>query len=301
VAADPTLRHLFPKDDGAPNTLDASAIIRRSRARRLPKRLAVGSVTTLAVAGIVIASVQGVGVVGQPAAQVAQSEASSEDLSSASKTATPLSIQGQSAGQEASQFAAGTGQLDEATVPPDSSADYPFAYTATSDSRSAATINACGGTLGQVPVNDAGLTVSLDFPRVATLSGNAIAGTVTVTNTGDSAVVGTAGTNAVVALSKNNTVLWYTNEPIINTALNEPSRFEPGATRSYKASFWPVTCSPGDSATVRDANGRAYVEAFGRGLPTVTPGDYDLSAFVDFDTNSDVDILGSPLTTITLK
>lgn len=301
MAADPTIRHLFPKDDGAPNTLDASAIIRRSRARRLPKRLAVGSVTTLAVAGIVIASVQGVGVVGQPAAQVAQSEASSEDLSSASKTATPLSIQGQSAGQEASQFSSGTEQLGEAAIPLDSSGNYPFTYTAASNSPSAATINACGGTLGQVPVNDAGLTVSLDFPRVATLSGNAIAGTVTVTNTGDSAVVGTAGDYAVVALSKNNVVLWYSNLLPTDLVLREPTSFEPGATRSYKASFWPVTCSPGDSATVRNTDGKSYIEGFGPGLPAVTPGNYDLSAFVDFDGGSDVDILGSPLTTITLK
>ena len=51
------LRDLFASTE-APNTLDARRIITRSRARRLPKQLAAGSIGALAVVGVVVLGVQ---------------------------------------------------------------------------------------------------------------------------------------------------------------------------------------------------------------------------------------------------
>lgn len=49
------LRDLFGSAD-VPHTLDAKRVIARSRARRLPRQFAIGAVSTLAVAGIVVVS-----------------------------------------------------------------------------------------------------------------------------------------------------------------------------------------------------------------------------------------------------
>ena len=51
------LRDLFAKAD-APNRLDTAKIVARSRARRVPKQLAAGTLGALAVVGIVIGGVQ---------------------------------------------------------------------------------------------------------------------------------------------------------------------------------------------------------------------------------------------------
>ncbi len=51
------LRDAFAQAD-APNTLDARRIVARSRARRLPRQLAAGSVGALALAGVVVLGVQ---------------------------------------------------------------------------------------------------------------------------------------------------------------------------------------------------------------------------------------------------
>jgi hypothetical protein len=59
MPTDADLRRLF-HDAAAPTaTIDPDAIIRRSRRRRLPQQLGVGSVLTLAVAGIGVASING--------------------------------------------------------------------------------------------------------------------------------------------------------------------------------------------------------------------------------------------------
>lgn len=59
MPTDAELRTLF-HDAAAPRaSLDAAAIIRRSKRRRLPQQLGAGSVLTLAVAGIGVASING--------------------------------------------------------------------------------------------------------------------------------------------------------------------------------------------------------------------------------------------------
>jgi hypothetical protein len=55
MATEDDLRDLFASSH-APHRLDAKRVVAKSRARRLPKQIAVGAISTLAVAGIVVVS-----------------------------------------------------------------------------------------------------------------------------------------------------------------------------------------------------------------------------------------------------
>ena len=57
---DAELHRLFRETEAPPSTIDAAAIIRRSKRRRLPQQVGVGSAVTLAVAGISVASINGI-------------------------------------------------------------------------------------------------------------------------------------------------------------------------------------------------------------------------------------------------
>ena len=57
MASDPNIRHLFsaPQPDDA---IDVAAVVRRARARRLPKVLGIAGVSVLAIGGIVVGGLQ---------------------------------------------------------------------------------------------------------------------------------------------------------------------------------------------------------------------------------------------------
>lgn len=57
MASEKDLRDLFAGAE-APNTLDAGRVIRRSRARRLPRQVAAGSLGALALVGVTVLGVQ---------------------------------------------------------------------------------------------------------------------------------------------------------------------------------------------------------------------------------------------------
>lgn len=65
------LRRMLGAAGDAPNRLDAGAVVRRSRARRLPKQLAAGAIGVLAVAGISVLSVQSLTAAPAPSTMVA--------------------------------------------------------------------------------------------------------------------------------------------------------------------------------------------------------------------------------------
>lgn len=58
MSDDQRLRDLFAQQQPPPGGIDASAVIRRSRARRLPRQLAAGTIGALAVVGIGVLGVQ---------------------------------------------------------------------------------------------------------------------------------------------------------------------------------------------------------------------------------------------------
>jgi hypothetical protein len=57
VATEPNLRHLFAESSPG-GEIDVAAVVRRARARRLPRMLGAGAVGTLAIAGLVVGGLQ---------------------------------------------------------------------------------------------------------------------------------------------------------------------------------------------------------------------------------------------------
>ena len=271
MATEPNIRNLFPADDTPIKALDAGAIIRRSRARRLPKRLAVGGITTLAVAGIVVASVQGFGTTANISASSQQSEAT---------TAQEPAEQG-SADSPMSATEAGGADLSSKRAP-------------------AVSINQCGGTIAELDLPSSDLELSLDFPKTATLDGKEISGTVTLTNTGDETLSGHLQQNhPAITLSQDGVVLWHSNFTAEDSMMHYPEPLAPGQSVEYTTTFWPVTCTVEDETADPDAD--IDYGTWGQFLPEVDPGEYQLSALMDFETTDDVELVASPTSTITLK
>jgi hypothetical protein len=163
-----------------PRRLDAAAIIRRSKRRRLPQQLAVGGLSTLAVAGIGFAGVTAL-------------------------RALPQGATVMSAGSSA----------DSGTVPERSDPS-----TAKDAKRAPADrINLCGGALAEVTPNPDGLVLSTAFPASSAAGASAIEGTATLTNTGTRAIRGTTAASPAITLSQDGVVLWHSNGPMIMLAV----------------------------------------------------------------------------------
>ena len=60
MATEPNLRHLFDAPQPA-SAIDVASVVRRSRARRVPKVLGVAGVSVLAIGGLVFGGVQVLG------------------------------------------------------------------------------------------------------------------------------------------------------------------------------------------------------------------------------------------------
>jgi hypothetical protein len=161
-------------DASAPNTLDPKRIIARSRARRLPRQLATGAASTLAVVGIVVLGVQ--------VAQLPQQ--------SAIMGTTMESDGGADAPVEAFDQT-----LEEIKRAP------------------ADRVNLCEGAMADVAPSAYGLRLDAVFPATA-LSGTApVEGAVTLTNTSDRQVVGSTASSPSLTLSRDGIVVWHSNGP----------------------------------------------------------------------------------------
>jgi hypothetical protein len=191
-----------------PRRLDAAAIIRRSKRRRLPQQLAVGGLSTLAVAGIGFAGV----------------------------TAFRMLPQG------AMIMSAGS-SADSGTVPersgPSTAQDAKDAKRAPADR-----INLCGGPLAELAPNPDGLVLSTAFPANSATGTGAIDGTATLTNTGTRTIRGTTAASPAITISQDGVVLWHSNGPMIMLAVVVD--LAPAQSMSYPASFTPVRCEPAD-------------------------------------------------------
>jgi hypothetical protein len=152
-------------------------------------------------------------------------------------------------------------------------------------------VNLCGGRLAQVAPNPAGLVLTADFPA-ASASAESVQGTVTLTNTGGTHVRGTTAASPAITLSRNDVTLWHSNGPSI--AMAAVVDLEPGASMTYRATLVPVVCGKEDDRA----------ESFRSGLPHVAPGNYQVSAAIDFvgDGNSATSgLITGPLATVTLN
>ncbi|WP_213813967.1 hypothetical protein [Glaciihabitans sp. dw_435] len=210
MPAEPNLHDLFrAESDSTTGSIDTQSVIRRSRRRRLPAQIGVGSVFTLAIAGVGVAGITGVRNLGNSGGS-----ASTASDSSVSATDSPMTAEG-----------APTGSSAGAKRAP------------------ASRINLCGGTLAEVAPSDSGLVLTTHFSDAA-VGAKSVAGIVTLTNTGTATVKGWTGPTPTVTLSQKGIVLWHSNGPEI--ALGVQVDLAPGESMDYKTTFTPVVCGVED-------------------------------------------------------
>jgi len=197
-------------DASGSGRLDAAAVIRRSKRRRLPQQLAVGGLSTLAVAGIGVAGFTALRMLPQGALTMSAG-------SSADSGAVPEHVNPERAAPGAAQ--------DTKRAPADR-------------------INLCGGPLAEVAPNPDGLVLSTAFPESSATGTGPIEGTVTLANTGTQTIKGTTAASPAITVSQGGVVLWHSNGPMIMLAVVVD--LAPGQSMSYRASFTPVRCGAAD-------------------------------------------------------
>ena len=209
MATDPNLRDLFRGDTPKLPTIDTATVIRRSKTRRLPAQVGIGGAFTLAVGGLGIAGLQGLG---------STQTASDSTFSTADQApGTRDGIQGMMEGD-----APASGDIKRAP---------------------ADRINLCGGTLAEVAPSATGLVLTAAFPDSP--AGTApVTGTVTLTNTGTESVAGYTSPTPAVTLSQDGIVLWHSNGPTIMSI--QDVMLAPGESLEFAASFTPVVCGVED-------------------------------------------------------
>lgn len=164
------LRDAFANAD-APNTLDARRIVARSRARRIPRQLAAGSVGALALVGVVVLGVQ---------------------VSQFSSPATTTSMTGGTAYESSDSAPAPEADTMLKRAPADQ-------------------INLCTAPVAEVAPSQYGLQLDVVAPESAPAGTAPVAVTVRLTNTSDGRVVGSTGSLPAITLSQGGIVKWHTN------------------------------------------------------------------------------------------
>jgi hypothetical protein len=241
-----------------PRTLDAGRIIRRSKRRRLPRQVGVGGVMTLAVASVAVGGITGLKsfLPGSATSGVSQNmDTGASELAPGRDTSSGSPPQGQAPAQG------------------ESAADR---------------LNRCGSQVASVPSNSSGLVLTAHFPPRAPANGEPVTGTVTLTNTGTTAVTGSTAASAVITVSHQAIVVWHSNGPMIMLA--QLVDLAPGQSMDYQASFTPVRCDAADDTP----------EGFPDDLPPLGAGDYQVSALLDVNHGSTKTLVGSQPVTIRL-
>ena len=149
--------------------------------------------------------------------------------------------------------------------------------------------NLCGGELADVAPSSSGLELAIAFPATASSTADRIRGVVRITNTSATRLTGDIWPGPAMALSRDGVVLWHTGGAHLGVA--RPLDLEPGESFAAPAVFVPVACT-----AEADSDDLGVVPDFAH----VDPGVYQLSALVDFRSDSGVDLVAGPMTTITL-
>jgi hypothetical protein len=175
------IHSLFAKsDDAGLGTIDAATVIRRSRARRLPLKLATGAAVVLVVGGLGFAGIQGA-------------------LNNAPLAST-AGASNERAGEDSSQLFSESTESQFDRAPADK-------------------INLCTGAVAEVAPSQSGLELAVDFPD-ATVGQSSVEGVVTLTNTGTEAVTGYTAAAPAITLAQNGIVLWHSNGAMIALAVD---------------------------------------------------------------------------------
>ncbi|MEP6477901.1 MAG: hypothetical protein ABJB03_00790 [Rhodoglobus sp.] len=173
------LRKMLGETDAPSARIDVAKVIRGSRARRLPRQLAVGGVSTLAVLGI--------GFLGVSALQPQQASDSSVSTLYAPE--------------------AGSGASDNDSTTNDSIKRAP-----------ADKINLCTGPVSDVAPSVTGLQLDAEFASPIAAGTAPVDGSVRLTNLGATRVTGSIGAAPAVTVSQGGIVLWHSNGPTIDLA-----------------------------------------------------------------------------------
>jgi len=248
MADESELRSMLQREAAAAETpeLDPGRLVRRSRARRLPRQLAAGGALAVAVLGLGVGTASGIRLLeGPPEMSSAGGGADASDEEAGALSENDEAVP-ESAGESGDDAAGGGIQLAPAYK-----------------------LHACGGMLGGVPEDGIpGVRVEIEFPDEAP-AGDTVHGTVEVTNDTGEPLVGVMSDVAATTLSRDGVVLWHT--PRMDRTL--PVDLDPGESTTLQASFEPRICSAED-------DGR---EDFRQNLPTVDPGLYDVSVAFDIE------------------
>jgi hypothetical protein len=127
----------------------------------------------------------------------------------------------------------------------------------------------CGSELTTTAPAADGLVLTVQ-PVDAAASDRGIPVTVTLTNTGKAEVAGSLSPFPTLTLSRDGIVLWHSNGPVPSIA--QEVDLAPGAGITFQSTFEPVVCAAADDAP----------SGFRSDLPAAGPGQYQLSAVVDF-------------------
>lgn len=242
--SDRDVRDLLASAPLPPVSIDTASVIRRSRMRRLPRQLGVGAAVTLAVAGIGVAAVTGL----RPPQQSMVTGASDQartDQSGAEQSGAEQSESNQPGGQTPLEAASGGTMLAPVEK-----------------------LNPCGGPVTPVEASETGLVLTPHFPASAPATGAPVAGTVTLSNTGDRRVVGTTAAAPAITVAQGGVTVWHSNGPMIMMAVMVD--LAPGESMDYQASLTPVLCAEEDETR----------ESFRDDLPALAPGSFDLTAAI---------------------
>ena len=263
---EPTLSDLFHSADGPDSSrIDVRATIRRSRRARLPRQVAAGAALSLAVVGIGVAGITGVnGFRGAAGASTASDHSVSESSESG---AEPAQSGGQPAPGSGSGPASADGVLKRAPVEK---------------------LNLCSGQIADVAASATGLQLTVDFAD-AVAGSTAVSGTATLTNNGTERMVGYTAASPAITLSRDGTVLWHSNGPTIQTAVEVD--LDPGESLAYPASFSPVVCGVEDDSA----------ESFRTDLPPALAGSYQVSGAIDFLAEGSPELVTGPLSDVVLE
>ncbi|PRY69554.1 hypothetical protein B0I08_102230 [Glaciihabitans tibetensis] len=275
-----SLPDLFREADSrATSVLDAQHIIRLSKRRRLPGRIAVGSVVSLAVIGVGVAGVNGLNAL-SPGTTAISGSAESFESADAPAADSPTSDSDSGSG------AAGSPDTDASA-----GSEVPSAGgfgEQTILGAPANKLNLCGGTVAEVAPSESGLELSVEFPD-ASVGSASVSGTATLTNTGDDPVSGYASPTPAITLSQDGVVIWHSNGPTIMSIAD--INLAPGESMVFAASFTPSVCA------VEDDLGESFRET----LPVASAGQYQVSAALDVSGDLGTELVTGPASTVTLR
>lgn len=187
--------------------IDTETVLRKVRARRVPKQLAFSSLSVLAVVGVAT-----FGITALPSLLPGQNAASD----TAMMATAPESVQDDAAGESQAK---------------------------TSEARWAS-VNSCGTPTIVSGPDPSGLALTVDFPDSPPAGDAEVIGMVSLTNSGTVPVSGTTAPSPTITVSSDGMTVWHSHGEM--TSVAQHVSLDPGQSYFYDAYFTPAECGPED-------------------------------------------------------